>query len=261
MRYQSFDNLSLNYETYGDPANPVLLLIHGIGADHAMWKPQSVSLPSSGYFVIIPDLRGHGESGVPENFRITDCAHDLHDLLGILHIERVHLIGVSMGGMVAQQFVADYPHQALSQIIVDSLSGVSRPVERFNAWLAAVILQFLSAKLQAQMISRTYSQMGHSEVGDYFKERLLSTPSKWLLGARREVNAFTIMDKLPQMKMPTLVLVGDHFGKMAIDMARATADGIPGAKFQVLPGGGDPSNLLVPQAFDDAVNVFLKDLL
>jgi 3-oxoadipate enol-lactonase len=257
MNFTTFDQLDLYYETHGDPANPPILLIHGIGADHDMWRPQIKTLPAAGYFVIVPDLRGHGQSGVPETFRIVDCARDLNDLLDALDIQQAHLIGVSMGGMVAQQFGLLYPQQALSLILVDSLSGATRPFERFNAWLAAVLLQFFPAKLQAWLIQNTYRRMGHEAVGDYFAERLLSMSSKWLLAARQEVNRFNIVDKLPDLNVPTLVLVGDAFGKLAVNMARTTAEGIPNAEFEVLPGGGDPSNLLVPGEFDTAVLTFL----
>ena len=258
MNFKSFDQLLLHYETYGDPASSPILLIHGIGADYKMWKPQITSLPAAGYFVIVPDLRGHGSSEIPAAFRISDCARDLNDLLAVLHLQRTHLVGVSMGGMVAQQFVLQYPEHALSQILVDTLSGVTRPVERFNAWLAEVLLQIFPSKLQATLIRSSYKKLGHEAIGDYFEDRLAHMSPRWLLAARREVNRFSVIGELAKMNLPTLVLVGDAFGKLAINMARTTAEGIPGAHFQVLEGGGDPSNLLVPEAFDKAVLEFLS---
>ena len=260
MKIQSFDGLSLHYECYGDKAATPLLLVHGIGADHDMWLPQITSLPGQGFYCIVPDLRGHGQSQVPAKFLIKDCARDLHDLLNTLKIEKAHLVGVSMGGMVVQEFVLQYPEQAASQTLVDSLSGIARPIERFNAWLAAIILQFLSPKTQAKMISDAYKKLGNSEVGPYFEKRLLSMDGKWLLEARKEVNRFNVLDKLAGMHCPTLVLVGDGFGKMAIEMARTSANGIPGAQFSILPGGGDPSNLLVPEAFDQMVIEFVHQM-
>ena len=258
MKIKTTDQLSLYCETRGDPTSPPIMLVHGIGADHKMWKPQIESLPNAGYFVIVPDLRGHGVSGVPAIFRIADCAQDLRDILNDLDIQRAHFIGVSMGGMVVQQFIAQYPDRAISQIIVDSLSGISRPVERFNASLAALILKIFPPKLQASMIRNSYKKLGHADVGRYFEERVLHMDSRWLLAARQEVNRFTILRELPGMHIPTLVLVGDAFGKLAIDMARTTAEEIPSAQFQILQGGGDPSNLLVPEEFDETILAFLR---
>jgi 3-oxoadipate enol-lactonase len=258
MLYVSFDQLALYYETHGDPGGTPVMLIHGIGADHEMWKPQIASLPAAGTFIIVPDLRGHGYSDRPETFRIADCARDLCDMLDHLDLQRVHLVGVSMGGMVVQQFVVDYPERATSQVLVDTLSGVTRPVERFNAWMAATLLKVLPPKYQAALIRRSYRNLGHEEVGEYFEDRLLSMSQPWLLLARLEVNRFSVISALPDMDLPTLVLVGDAFGDLAIDMAHTTATGIRGAQFQVLPGGGDPSNLLVPAAFDEALLAFFK---
>lgn len=109
LNFKTANQLSLYYETHGDPTNPPILLIHGIGADHNMWKPQIDTLPQKGYFVIVPDLRGHGLSDIPETFLINDCAADMCALLDALHINRAHLVGVSMGGMVVQQLVANTP--------------------------------------------------------------------------------------------------------------------------------------------------------
>jgi pimeloyl-ACP methyl ester carboxylesterase len=72
------------------------------------------------------------------------------------------------------------------------------------------------------------------------------------------VNRFNILNKLPEIEAPTLVLVGDRFGKLAVNMARKTAELIPGAEFQILAGSGDPSNLLVPDQFNRSMLTFLQ---
>ena len=258
MNYLTFDGLSLYYETFGAPSSPPLVLLHGIGADHRMWEPQYTTLSQAGFFLVIPDLRGHGNSEVPADFYLKDCAHDICVLLDILNIPKAHLAGVSMGGMLAQQVSADYPERVISQVLVDSLSGITRAFERFNAGLAALLLKVFPPRLQAYMMSSTYKKMGHMQVGEYFRERVLAMDSNWLLAARQEVNRFDILDRLSEMHIPTLVLVGDGFGKLAMNMARTTAEKIPSAEFEILTGGGDPSNLLVPQLFDQALISFLK---
>ena len=258
MEYITSDNLKLNYRSIGDPADPALLLIHGIGANQEMWHLQTISLPGAGYRLIIPDLRGHGSSEIPTEFRISDCARDVQELLDHLQVPQAHLAGVSMGGMVIQQFAVDYPDRVLSLVIADSLSGVRTTQERFNAGLAALLLKVFPPGFQARLIRSTYKRMGHEEVGNYLANRLLAMDPAWLLNARLEVNRFDIFNKLPKITAPTLVLVGDSFGKLAIDMARATASTIPAAKFQILTGGGDPSNLLLPEDFDRALVDFIQ---
>lgn len=258
MELITFDQCSLHYETYGKQENPPLLLLHGIGADIEMWRPQINALPEKGYFLIIPDIRGHGTSQPPDQFRISDCVQDMYDLLTFLKIEKVHVVGVSMGGMIAQQFTLDHPHKVISQTLVDSLSGAVKPIEKFNAWMAAFILKFLSPKTQANMIRNTYRKMQHRNVGKYFEDQIMLMDGDWLFDARLEVNRFNVHERLQEIHTPSLILVGDGFGKLAMEMAQATADGIQNSEYQILYGGGDPSNLLVPEVFHKALIPFIE---
>lgn len=258
MIFETSQRISLFYETLGDKTHPALLLVHGLGADHQMWKPQLDSYPQKGFFVIAPDLRGHGKSGMPNVFTIEDCARDLHELLAALGIQSAHVAGVSMGGMVMQQMAVDFPQDVASLTIVDSLSGVKRPAERFNAWLASALLKVLPARMQVSMIENTYKRMGKADVERYLGGRLAAMDGSWVLHMRQQVNRFNLLDRLAEIHVPTLVLVGDRFGSMAIDMARTIAEGIPGATFRVLPGGGDPSNLLAPDLFDRSLLEFVR---
>lgn len=257
MFFTTPDNLNLFYETVGDPAHPTLLLIHGLGADHRMWQPQFEMFANSGFFVITPDMRSHGQSAAGV-FSIAACARDLQTLLDELGIATAHLVSVSMGGLIAQQMACDFADYVDKIVICDSFSGVTSFSERFNAWLAALLLKVLPASLQTKLLVSTYQRMGATEVADYFSQIMESSDIRRVQEARTAVNAFNIIERLPEINNPTLVLVGDSFGKMAIEMARKTAIGIQGAMFQILAGGGDPSNMLVPEKFNHKVLTFLK---
>lgn len=258
MILETSDGITLSYDTYGDPQHPALLLLHGLGADHEMWQPQIATYPNQDLFLIVPDLRGHGASSVPGTFSLQDCARDMYDLVQCLVSHRTNVIGVSMGGLIAQQFACDYPEEVEKLIIADSFSGISTRMERFNARLASFLLAVLPTGLQSRLLVQTYTKMGQPAVAAYFEKLLPRLNPATLRQMRRTVNNFDILDRLGELQAPTLVLVGDGFGKTAIAMARRTADAIPGAAFKVLEGGGDPSNLLVPDAFDREVLGFLE---
>jgi 3-oxoadipate enol-lactonase len=257
MFFTTPDDLKLFYQTAGDPTHPALLLIHGLGADHRMWQPQLEVFAATGFSVVTPDMRSHGQSGAGA-FSIAACTRDLRALLDELNIQKTHLAGVSMGGLITQQMACDAPDQIDKIIICDSFSGVTSFSERFNAKLAAILLKVLPASLQTKLLISTYQRMGKTEVADYFSQMMASSDIQLVQEARAAVNAFDIIDRLPEINNPTFVLVGDGFGKTAIEMARKTADGIPGATFQILEGGGDPSNMLVPEKFNQKVLDFLK---
>ncbi|MFN2236872.1 MAG: alpha/beta fold hydrolase [Anaerolineales bacterium] len=255
MFYKGYQNLKLFYQTTGDSKNPAILLIHGLGADHNMWEPQIEPFVEAGFFVITPDMRSHGQSET-RAFSIAACARDLEVLLEELKIEKAHLVGVSMGGLIVQQMACDFSKRAHKIIICDSFSGITNFSERFNAQLAAILLAVLPNKLVTKILVSTYQRMGQDDVAAYFAGVLAEADVQNLRAVRKAVNDFNIMECLATVKQPTLVLVGDKFGKMAVEMARKTALGIQGATFHILTGGGDPSNMLVPQEFNRQVLAF-----
>jgi 3-oxoadipate enol-lactonase len=258
MIIETSDSITLFFETFGDEANDPVLLIHGLGADHQMWQPQLVRYPNEGHFVVAPDMRGHGESSTPIAFSLQDCARDMSELLDGLALPQASVVGVSMGGLIAQQFACDYPEKVDKLVIVDSFSGVTSIAERFNAWLASFLLAVLPTSLQTKLLAATYSKMGKPEVASYFEAQAARIDPAMLRQARSTVNKFDIFDRLHEIQAPTLVLVGDGFGQTAINMAQKTAGAIQGSSFKILEGGGDPSNMLVAEAFDREVLAFVK---
>ncbi len=257
MILNTSDNVELFYETFGSGDNLPVLLLHGLGADHQMWQPQISAYPSQGFFVIAPDMRGHGASSTPGYFSLADCARDARELLDELGVERACVVGVSMGGLIAQQFACDCVDRVDRLVIVDSFSGATGVVERFNARLASFLLAVLPVSLQTKLLLSTYERMGKPQVAAYFETCLARADVLQLQRMRRVVNQFNIFERLHKIGVPTLVLVGDGFGKTAIQMATKTAEAIPGAQFGVLEGGRDPSNLLVPEVFDREVLGFI----
>lgn len=259
MYLETGGGVQLYYEVHGEPGRPAVVLLHGLGADEAMWRPQAARYPAEGYFVIVPVLRGHGRSSPVPVFRVADCAADLKALLDHLGIARAALIGVSLGGAVAQQFALDCPDRVERLVVTDSFSGQTGVADRFNAWVANMLLHFVAKPMLAKTLGLAYRKPEHEPVRRYFAERMEQTSLDQLRAARIGVNRFNVLGRLRAIKAPTLVLVGELFGRYALGLARETASRIPGAGLQVLEGGGDPSNLLAPEAFDRAVLEFLAD--
>ncbi len=254
------DGTEIYYETHGDRKGTPVVLIHGLGADHSMWDCQIRKYPEMGIFSIVPDVRWHGISTGAGRFRIEDCARDIAEILESMGLKRASIVGVSMGGLIAQRFAIDFQERVEKLVIVDSFSSIGGRAMRFNSKLALLLTKLFSKAALIKFINSAYRGRGAEmqKIREYFRERILAQEMNKIIKVREEVNRFDVLHELVTVRAPTLVLVGDHHGRMVIKMAEETAKRIKNARFEVLKGGGDPSNMMVPELFDCSVLEFIK---
>ncbi|MFX1536811.1 MAG: alpha/beta fold hydrolase, partial [Promethearchaeota archaeon] len=171
--------------------------------------------------------------------KIKDCARDLKELLDHLSIKKISLLGVSMGGLIVQQFAVDFPQYVEKLIIADSYSSTKGLMRTLAGRSASLLLKVLNKNQIIKLIASAYKGDDKAHIRAYFIACSQKMDLKQIRLSRIEINKFNILEELPNITAPTLVLVGDLFGKMAINMAKETADAIEGAQFKVLEGGGN----------------------
>lgn len=251
------DGKSIVYHIYGPTDGAPMVLIHGLGADHQMWRPQIETYPENGLRLIVPDMRSHGESDWVDNLELEDWVEDLREILDAEDISRAGVIGVSMGGVIAQQFAIRYPRRLDKLVLCDTfheLRGL-----RYKLVGAATVFAFrLYRRLgKEKLVKAMASTYEDPTVRNYFTYAMNKNDLDQLALARKAINTIDAGANLARVDTPTLVLVGRDFGGHFVKISRRLAGCLPNATLVELTGAKDPSNLVNPAAFDEQVLPFL----
>lgn len=256
MAYATVSGVRLYYEMEGE-GHPVLLL-HPVGLDLTCWDDQVEALAPR-FRVLRVDLRGHGRSGVPPlPYTLQALAEDVHALLRTLQLAPAHVIGLSLGGMVAQLLALDHPEAVRSLVLADTnctLPPQARPVmiERGEAakrgGMAAVVdttleRWFTPEFMGARVVARCRDRLLADDVGAW--------AATW-----RAISELNTEPRLKEIKVPTLVITGEKDVSAPVSRAQAMAALIPGARLEIVAGAPHMAPLEQPALFNAAVLTFL----
>ena len=251
---------TIRYWTGGAADGPTVVLLHGATLDHRAWAPQVEALQDR-FRLVVPDLRGHGASA--GSFEFEDAVQDVVALLDALSARRVVLVGLSLGGNLAQEVVRRAPERVSALVVADATcnTGARHPL----ATSLTVAALSAHAMLPGDHFARHAAQMMALDprVQRYALETNAHRPnretvrilSSMLTGALRPEQDY----RLP---VPALLVHGqlDHLGDIAVS-TRAWAQCEPLAHYTVIPAAGHASNLDNPAAFTAALRAFLDRVL
>lgn len=243
--------VTLYYEQHGSGRDlPTILLSHGYSATSAMWQGQIEAL-SQDYNLITWDMRGHGMSGSPKDPALYSERHTVDDMSAILDVTgtRTAVIGgLSLGGYMTLAFHVAAEARCHALMLFDTGPGYKKDEAR-SGWNN-------TAELRAQ----AFEKNGLAALGASREVRVSTHRSaEGLALAARGMLAQVddrIIQSLPHIKVPTLVLVGDADTPFLVP-TDYMSNKIPGAEKVVLPGAGHASNIDQPAAFNAAVLDFL----
>jgi pimeloyl-ACP methyl ester carboxylesterase len=238
------DGRSLHFARRG--AGEPLLLIMGLSGNSLHWGEPFLSLLEREFEVIAFDNRGMGRSGpVQEDFTIADMADDTSGLIAALGLEAAHVMGISMGGMVAQELALRRPERVRGLVLGASYPGGegSRLTEETVARsLAEPLLTgdregAIRAGWKANVSARYAAD---EEAFSRFREIALKHPAS-LPVIMRQIQAVGVHDasrRLGAIPAPTLVIHGTEDRMLDVANGRLLAQAIPGARLAVLEGVG-----------------------
>jgi 3-oxoadipate enol-lactonase len=245
----------LAYQSVG--TGPVLVLLHAFPFDGRMWRQTAAALAGQRR-VITPDMRGFGLSDLGAGgFSIADLADDIAALLDALNLPAATVGGMSMGGYVALAFARRHRDRLKSLILADTKAAADTPEARQGRESAISLVQeegvatFVEKQIP-RLLSASASDGLRAEV-----RALGSQPTDTVIAAIRSLRDRPDRTaELPEIAMPTLVVVGSEDALAAPAEARAMAAAMPDARVAEIPRAGHLSNLENPEAFTAALAGF-----
>ena len=254
------NGININYEIYGREEGDIVMFSHSLGTSLLMWDPQIKALRDR-YKILCFDTRGHGDSDVPEGaYTLEELADDAVRLLDVLGIERVHWVGLSMGGMIGQAVALNYPERLKSLILCDTAAKVNeedQPVwqERIDAVLKDGMKALLQPTLE-RWFTKPFLEKDPPVV-ELIRKLFLSTPVKGFVGCAEAIRKLNYLDRLSEIRLPTLIMVGEQDMGTPVEVSKEMHNRIVGSELVIIPSAAHLSNLEQPERFNIALLDFL----
>lgn len=257
MPYFEHAGCQLYYEDHGQGAP--LLLVHGLGSSIQDWEYQLPHLQRQ-YRVVAVDLRGHGRSGKPrERYSMAAFAADVAALIEHLDLQPVHLVGISMGGMVGFQLGVDRPELLRSLCIVNSAPEV-KAKSAADWWMLAKRWS-LSRLLSLQTIGKGLGRLlfplpEQAELRAKVEQRWPQNDKRAYLASLDAIIGWGVRERLAVITCPTLVISGDR-DYTPVAAKQAYVAELPNARLVVI----ERSRHATPMDQPDRFNAVLDDFL
>ena len=253
------NNIDIHYTVDGDQG-PWVTLSHSLGCNLTSWDAQAALL-SKHYRVLRYDSRGHGQTSAPTGaYSLDEMAEDVHQLLTHLGISQTHWIGISMGGMVGQTYALAHPGVFQSMLLADSTSR--RPPQAAAMWgerirtARAEGMQGVLESTLTRWFTEDYRARAPAALAR-IAEGILSTPVDGFCGCCEAISKIDVLDRLPEIKCPTLIMVGEHDHGTPPEMSRQMHAHIKGSEFVLVKDAAHIVNIEQEAFFNQAMLTFL----
>jgi 3-oxoadipate enol-lactonase len=254
------NDIQLYYELHGAEGKPTVLFLHGLGSSVRDWELQIPAFADD-YRLLLIDMRGHGRSDKPQGpYSMPLWVRDVIALLDQLKIDKVHIVGLSMGGMIAFQMAVDCPERIQSMIIVNSGPAVIPRTlqERIGIWMRFVIVRVMGMRKMGETLApRLFVDADQETLRQTFITRWAENDPRTYLDSLRAIVGWTVEDRISAIKIPTLVLVSD-LDYTPISLKEAYLAKMSNATLQVLSNAHHAVSSERPEAFNQAVKQFLQ---
>jgi 3-oxoadipate enol-lactonase len=255
------NGIKMSCELSGKKQAAVVVLSHSLACSMLMWEAQLERLESR-FRVLRYDTRGHGGSDAPPApYTLAQLVDDAVGLLDELAIDRVHWVGLSMGGMIGQGVALSHSDRLESMVLADTAAII--PDEAQPLWqerIDAVGQKGMAAVAEATLqrwFTPNYLSGKLPEV-DQIRQQILLTPVAGYVGCSEAIRRLHYLDRLVSIQTPTLIMVGADDPGTPVAASEAMHARIPGSKLVVIPSAAHLSNIEQAEVFNTHLMTFLS---
>jgi pimeloyl-ACP methyl ester carboxylesterase len=242
MPFATVNGIDVHYRLAGHGAETIVL-VNGLADDLETWAFQEAELTGAGYRVLMFDNRGIGQTSKPAGpYSSRLLADDAKALVDHLGITGFHLLGVSMGGMIVQEYALAYPEDLKSLVLACTYAAPGPFCSRmFAMWAdAAPVLgvPFVMRDVTLWAFSTEFFSERASELAEFETAmKYMDQPVPAYLAQLAVIQQHDTTGRLAEISVPTLVLAGEQDILIPVSLSRALYDWIPGAEWQTVRGG------------------------
>lgn len=239
MAFLRAKGILLHHQVLGRPEGPALVFINSLGSDLRIWQDVAPAFADR-FRVVLYDKRGHGLSDAPPApYTLDDHASDLLALLDRLGVESAALVGLSVGGMIAQRIAVQAPHKVEALALCCTAAKIGTP-DSWDERIAAVEdggIEAIADNVLQRWFTPLFRQMRPDDVAGW-RNMLVRTPRQGYAGTCAAIRDADLTADAGSITAPTLCVAGDQDGSTPAEVVRETAGLIPGAHFEVIEGAG-----------------------
>lgn len=253
----------LYYDLTGPETGPIVCFTHSLASDSGMWAEQMPPLLAAGFRVLRLDMRGHGGSDPGAGaYTMSALAGDVAAAIDVLGLDRVHFVGLSIGGMIGQGFAIEHAAKLKSLMLCDTLPGTLPDAKaawapRIETVTKANSLAPLADATMERWFTAAYKP-GNPRRWQQIRDTVAETTPAGFLGCAAAILDFDWVPKLPAVKVPTLVVCGSDDPGTPPAQNQRIAGLIPGARYQEIANARHFPNVERAAVFNETLLGWLK---
>jgi 3-oxoadipate enol-lactonase len=236
------------------------MLSHSLASSMVMWYPQLTSLEAH-FQVLRYDMRGHGDSDAPDGaYTLELLVEDAVALLDALTIDRVHFVGLSIGGMIGQGLGLNHRDRLISLTLCDTsaiMPDEAQPIllDRIATARENGMADQVEGTLE-RWFTPQYLQKNPPEV-EMIRQQIAATPLAGYIGCSEALRGLNYLERLSAIEIPTLIMVGEDDPGTPVAASEAIHERIAGSQLIILPTARHLSNIEQAEAFNQSMMSFL----